>query len=128
MTSGSTPTLFVAQRSFWVGNVLVKAGDIVVAGHPLLVGRGRLFQPLAPTFGLPGPRPAAARAERAIAPSGDVRSGPPASTNRVEALILDHTRRELEDLAGAAGVADAAELPNKTAIAEAIVTAEGGLK
>jgi hypothetical protein len=118
-------TLYVAQRTFWVGNTLVKAGDTVVVGHPLLVGRERLFRPLAPTFGLPAGRPAATGAERAVAAPGEIRAGPPAPTNQVDALVFDHTRRELEELAAAAGVADAGELPNKTAIAEAIVGAEG---
>ena len=119
-------TLYVAQRTFWVGNTLVRAGDTIVAGHPLLAGRERLFRPLAPTFSLPAGRPAAAGAERAIAAPGETRTGPPEPANRVDALVFDHTRRELEYLAAAAGVGDAAELPNKTAIAEAIVGAGGG--
>lgn len=68
MSGGRTPSLYVAQRAFWAGNTLVRAGDTVVAGHPLLRGRDRLFVPHTPTFPLPrGARPAVAGAEVATA-------------------------------------------------------------
>lgn len=65
--AGRKPTILVAQRSFWVGKILVRAGDTVVVGHPLTVGRERNFRPFVPTFQLPRqPKAAATGAERAV--------------------------------------------------------------
>jgi hypothetical protein len=116
--TGGPPTLFVARKSFWVGNTLVRAGDTVAAGHPILRGRDRLFAPLTPTFGFT--RPAAAGAERAVAVPGETRP-----TDPVGGLIFDHTRRELEAKAEAAGI-DTSTLTTKTKLAEALVASEGG--
>jgi hypothetical protein len=47
------PAVFVARQGFYVDGTLVPAGATVVAGHPLLKGKGRmqLFEPFQPTFG-----------------------------------------------------------------------------
>jgi len=43
--------IYKANHSFWLGEQLVRAGDSVVAGHPLLKGRMALFEPFQPTVG-----------------------------------------------------------------------------
>lgn len=48
--------LLVANKTFLIEhNVWVRAGDTVVAGHPILRGRAEAFRPFTPTFDLPDP-------------------------------------------------------------------------
>ena len=51
--------LYVADSDFMAApNVWVRAGNTVVAGHPILKGREHKFRPFAPTFDLPiAPQP-----------------------------------------------------------------------
>ena len=42
--------IYQALESFYVGGQLINRGDTIVAGHPLLKGRTKLFGVFAPTF------------------------------------------------------------------------------
>lgn len=43
--------IFQAVDSFAFRGVIVQMGDTVIAGHPLLKGRQKLFRPFQPTYG-----------------------------------------------------------------------------
>lgn len=73
--AGRGSALYVARKTFWAGSILVKAGDIIVAGHPLLERHADAFAPVVPRFTVPRePKAAAARSETGTA-RGETRGG-----------------------------------------------------
>lgn len=66
---------FQATKTFAIGSTIVRVGDTVEAGHPLLRGRKDLFAPFRPRFGMPStwsPPGAAKREQPTQAPeAGD---------------------------------------------------------
>ena len=50
--------IYQALESFYVGGQLINRGDTIIAGHPLLKGRTKLFGVFAPTFDEESAKPA----------------------------------------------------------------------
>jgi hypothetical protein len=57
---------YVARKTFWAGEVRVRAGDIAVAGHPLVAKFPDAFEPMVPRFDLPKEAKAHPRSEAAV--------------------------------------------------------------
>lgn len=65
--------LYVARKTFWAGQVRVQAGDLVVAGHPILARHPDAFAPVEPRFTLPREEKAAAARSETVTKRGERR-------------------------------------------------------
>jgi hypothetical protein len=52
MAEKKIQTIYQALDAFYLGGQLVNRGDTVVAGHPMLKGRTKLFRKFTPTYTL----------------------------------------------------------------------------